>query len=219
MRKPTAISRRQLLGLATALVAIRTGSAVAQQALRRTPRQTSGPFYPLEKPLDTDADLTLIKGRQQRAAGQVVHVAGRVLSSAGEPVRGARIEIWQANTHGRYTHPGDGNTAAPLDPNFEGYASLVTDDQGRYRFKTIKPGAYPAGRDYRPPHIHFDVAGRHDRLVTQMYFPGEPLNERDFVIAAARDQRKLLIADLKTPTAELEPDSWLAHWDIVLERG
>src|SRR5688500_358915 len=218
MRKSAAISRRQMLALTTALVATRVRAAGGQQPLQRTPTQTSGPFYPLEKPLDTDADLTLIKGHGQRAAGRVVHVVGRVLNSTGEPVSGARLEIWQANAHGRYTHPGDGNTAAPLDPNFEGYASLVTDHQGRYRFKTIKPGAYPAGRAFRPPHIHFDIAGRHDRLVTQMYFPGEPLNEEDSVIAAARD-RRLLIADVKASAAGLEPDSWLAQWDIVLERG
>jgi protocatechuate 3,4-dioxygenase beta subunit len=217
--KPTAISRRRLLGLGASLVALRPGSVAAAQDLPRTPAQTSGPFYPLEKPLDSDADLTLIKGRTQRAAGQVVHVMGRVVNSSGEPVPGARIEIWQANTHGRYTHPGDGNRAAPLDPNFEGYSRMLTDEQGRYRFKTIKPGAYPAGRSFRPPHRHFDVAGRHERLVTQMYFPGEPLNDGDAVIAAAREHRKLLIAHLQAPTAELEPDAWLARWDIVLARG
>jgi protocatechuate 3,4-dioxygenase beta subunit len=212
------ISRRHLLRLAGGALA---GVTVAQaaQALRRTPSQTSGPFYPLEKPLDTDVDLTVVQGRQQRAAGQVVHVAGRVLNAAGEPVSGARIEVWQANTHGRYTHPNDGNTAAPLDPNFEGFASFVTDEQGRYRFKTVKPGAYPAGRSFRPPHIHFDIKGRKDHLVTQMYFPGELLNERDFVIAGARDLRDLLIADVNATGAGLEPDSWLARWDIVLEHG
>jgi protocatechuate 3,4-dioxygenase beta subunit len=212
------ISRRHLLRLAGGALA---GVTVAQaaQALRRTPSQTSGPFYPLEKPVDTDVDLTVIQGRQQRAAGQVVHVAGRVLNAAGEPVSGARIEVWQANTHGRYTHPNDGNTAAPLDPNFEGFASFVTDEQGRYRFKTVTPGAYPAGRSFRPPHIHFDIRGRKDHLVTQMYFPGEPLNERDFVIAGARDLRDLLIADVNATGAGLEPDSWLARWDIVLEHG
>jgi protocatechuate 3,4-dioxygenase, beta subunit len=213
------ISRRRMLQISGAAVALGAAGAGGAEPLQRTPNQTSGPFYPLDKPLDADADLTLIKGHRQRAAGQVVHVTGRVLSASGEPVSGARIEIWQANTHGRYTHPDDGNTAAPLDPNFEGYASLVTDDQGRYRFKTIKPGAYPAGRSFRPPHIHFDIAGRKDRLVTQMYFPDEPLNESDAVIAGARDTRRLLIANLDRAAAQLEPDSWLARWDIVLANG
>jgi protocatechuate 3,4-dioxygenase, beta subunit len=213
------ISRRRLLELG-GVIAILGASRVAAAAelLRRTPTQTSGPFYPLEKPLDQDADLTLIKGHSQRAAGQVVHVTGHVRNAAGEPVAGARIEIWQANTHGRYTHPNDSNSA-PLDPNFEGYASLTTDQQGRYRFKTIKPGAYPAGRSVRPPHIHFDVTGRKDKLITQMYFPGEARNADDSVIANARDRRDLLIAEVGPPGAGLEADSWLARWDIVLENG
>ncbi len=99
---------------------------------------------------------------------------GRVLNAGGEPVSGARIEIWQANAHGRYAHPADDNPA-PLDPNFQGYAKLLTDADGRYRFKTIKPSAYPAGAFMRPAHIHFDVTGKLDRLVTQMYFPDDPL--------------------------------------------
>jgi protocatechuate 3,4-dioxygenase beta subunit len=194
-------------------------SAAAADALRGTPAQTPGPFYPLEKPLDVDADLTLVKGRTQQAAGQVVHVAGRVLSAGGEPVAGARIEIWQANTHGRYAHPGDRNPA-PLDPNFEGYASIVSDEQGRYRFKTVKPGAYPAGGGRRPPHIHFAISSRQERLVTQMYFPGEPLNDDDFVIAALPpENRGLLVADVTRNGAELEPGAWLAHWNIVLREG
>ncbi len=192
---------------------------VLADTLRRTPTQTAGPFYPLEKPLDQDADLTLIAGRTQRATGQVLHVMGRVLDLEGRPVAGARIEIWQANARGRYTHPGDRN-AAPLDPNFAGFASLATDADGRYRFKTIKPGAYPAGGGaMRAPHIHFDVRAKASRLVTQMYFPGEASNETDFVMTGARDQRALLIAAVGPPTAELEPDSLLARWDIVLEPG
>lgn len=218
MSKQGAFSRRRLLELACGALAAGTAAAQAAGALRGTPRQTSGPFYPLEKPLDTDADLTIIKGRRQRAAGEVVQVTGRVLNAAGEPVSGARIEVWQANSHGRYTHPNDGNTSAPLDPNFEGFASLVTDEQGQYRFRTIKPGAYPAGSGFRPPHIHFDVKGRKDHLVTQMYFPGEPLNDKDFVIAGAGGLREALIARMTQPVTSVEA-MWLARWDIVLERG
>jgi protocatechuate 3,4-dioxygenase beta subunit len=213
-----AFSRRRLLQLAAGAFAAGTAAAQAAEALRATPRQTSGPFYPLEKPLDIDADLTLIEGRQQRAEGDTVLVTGRVLNIAGEPVSGARIEVWQANARGRYTHPDDGNTSAPLDPNFEGFASLVTDKQGQYRFRTIKPGAYPAGRSFRPPHIHFDVKGRKDHLITQMYFPGEPLNEKDSVIAGAGDLRDALIARMTQPTGTVQA-TWLARWDIVLERG
>jgi protocatechuate 3,4-dioxygenase beta subunit len=221
MKRPTVITRRGILGSSGALatwMALGCAPASAAEKLRRTPAQVTGPFYPLAKPLDSDADLTLIKGHRKRAAGQVVHVTGRVLNAAGEPVAGARIDIWQANSHGRYTHPGDFSNA-PLDPHFEGFATLTSDEQGRYGFKTIKPGAYPAGDAMRPPHIHFDVTGRKDRLTTQMYFPGEPHNDSDVVIATARRNRELLLAEVSAPAAGMAPDSWLARWDIVLETG
>ena len=208
--------RRRVLRAWGAGLALAALNAHAATKLRGTPSQTTGPFYPVDKPLDADADLTLIKGHKQRASGQVVHVMGRVLDTNGKPIPGARLEIWQANARGRYVHPGDSNPA-PLDPHFEGYASLLADDLGRYRFKTIKPGAYPAGSAMRPPHIHFGVTGRRERLVTQMYFPKEPRNDNDFVIAGAGDARGLLVAEVSAPAADLEPDSWLARWDIVLE--
>jgi protocatechuate 3,4-dioxygenase beta subunit len=208
--------RRRILGLSAASVAL--AAASASEKLRRTPAQILGPFYPMSKPLDQDADLTMVRGRTGKAAGQVIHVMGRVLNSRGEPVPAVRLEIWQANTHGRYTHPSDTNPA-PLDPNFEGFAVLTTDEQGRYRFKTIKPGAYPQEGDMRPPHIHFDVTGRINRLVTQMYFAGEALNEKDRLLATARANAHRLIVSLQPPTPDLEPQSLLAQWDIVLEQG
>jgi protocatechuate 3,4-dioxygenase beta subunit len=219
----SSISRRRVLGTALAaggLAATAAAPLLAATRLRRTPAQILGPFYPLIKPLDQDADLTVIKGKSGKAAGQVVHVAGRVLNAMGEPVPGARIEIWQANTHGRYTHSSDTNTA-PLDPNFEGYASLVSDEQGRYHFKTIKPAAYPEGDTgmMRAPHIHFDVSGRRNRLVTQMYFAGESLNDTDRFLATARANTKLLIVSLQPPSGDLEAGSKLANFDIVLEQG
>ena len=179
-----------------------------------------GPFYPVVKPLDQDADLTTIAGKPGRAEGQVLHVMGRVVTVAGYPVPGARLEIWQANTHGRYTHPGDTNPA-PLDPNFEGFAVLTTDAEGRYRMKTVKPGAYPAGPDsrLRPPHIHFDVTGKSNRLVTQMYFAGEPLNDKDPFLQSVAGGKERLIVRLGPPTQGFEPDSLVAVWDIVLDYG
>ena len=214
------VSRRRVLlasGVCATCAAFGAVAAAAEK-LRRTPTQVLGPFYPLEKPLDDDADLTLVKGHKQRAKGQVVHVMGRVLTASGEPVKGARIEIWQANANGRYTHPSD-NNPAPLDPNFEGYARLLTDTDGRYRFKTIKPSGYPAGEMMRPAHIHFDVSGKLNRLVTQMYFPDDAHNEDDVIMGTAMSNRQLLVADVRAPTPDLEPDSLLAHWNIVLENG
>ena len=143
---------------------------------------------------------------------------GRVLNLSGDPVRNAKIEVWQANAYGRYTHPSDTNPA-PLDPNFEGSALLTTDSEGRYRFKTIKPAAYPAGPNLtRPAHIHFQVTGRQDRLVTQMYFEDDPYNKTDpFLNSAAAKQ--LLITKLLAPSPDFESDSKMAIFDITVYNG
>src|SRR5260370_16643739 len=123
--------------------------------------------------LDQNADLTRVAGRRGRAEGHVLNVMGRVLNLKGEPVRDANVEVWQANTHGRYTHPSDPNPA-PIDPNFEGSAVLTTDSEGRYRFKTIKPAAYPAGPNrMRPAHIHFQVSAPQDKIVPPISFETE----------------------------------------------
>ena len=216
------IPRRRVLGMSLAVGGLAfsgAASLVLAQALKRTPGEILGPFYPVLKPLDQDADLTIISGKSERAQGQVLHLMGRVLNLKGESVAGARVEIWQANTHGRYDHPSDRNPA-PLDPNFQGFAVQFTDAEGRYRFKTIKPGAYPATPDWmRPPHVHFEVMGKSNRLVTQMYFPGEPLNEKDLLLQGLRSNKEGAIAKLLPPTKEVEPDSLIAVWDIVLDKG
>src|SRR5258707_15819328 len=175
------LNRREILKMTAILGVASVASnkfAIAQTALPRTPEQILGPFYPM-KTLDQTADLTRVPGRPGRAEGHVLNVMGRVLNLKGEPVRNAKVEVWQANAHGRYTHPSDDNPA-PLDPNFDGSAILTADYDGRYRFKTIKPAAYPAGPNrMRPAHIHFQVSGQQDRLVTQMYFEGDPYNDTD----------------------------------------
>jgi protocatechuate 3,4-dioxygenase beta subunit len=225
-RKRT-FSRREVLGIASSLGYLALThplrSVLAQEVKRDlTPEQIMGPFYPMIRPLDHDMDLTVLKGRRGHAQGTLVHLTGRVFNTSGEPVRGARVEIWQANTHGRYAHPSDVNPA-PLDPNFQGYGVQITDSEGRYRFKTIKPGAYPINpvnpSNIRPPHIHFDVMGKKDRLVTQMYFPDEQLNELDVVFKELGSSKALAIGKALPLTKELEPDSLLMNWDIVLEKG
>ena len=214
------LSRREILKMSalTGVASVAsTRFAMARAVVPRTPEQILGPFYPL-KPLDQNADLTRVSGRPGRAEGQVLTVTGRVLNLNGEPVRNAKIEIWQANAHGRYTHPSD-PSRAPIDPNFEGSASLTTDDDGRYRFTTVKPAAYPAGPNgMRPAHIHFQVSGRQDRLVTQMYFEGDPYNNTDRILQSA-GRTGLLISKLLPPTPEMEPESKLAMFDIVLFVG
>ena len=224
-----ASARRRLLSASLAMGAValtRPFAAAAQQDTpgfdpngpMPTPDQILGPFYPVRKPTDGGVDLTNLKGRTGTAKGQVIYVMGRVLSVRGDPAPGVRLEIWQANAAGKYTHPHDRNTAA-IDPNFDGYANVVTDADGRYRFKTVKPGAYPVVPSYsRPPHIHFDVTGKVNRLITQMYFPGEPLNDRDPLLQQswAKDS---LIAKVLPPTTAEEPDAQLVVWDIILIQG
>ena len=214
------LDRREILKMSAILGLASVAStrlAIAQMAVQRTPEQILGPYYPM-KTLDQNADLTRLPGRPGRAAGHVLNVTGRVLNRKGEPVRNAKIEIWQANAHGRYTHPSDPNPA-PLDPNFEGSASLTTDSDGRYRFTTIKPAAYPAGPNgMRPAHIHFQVSGQQDRLVTQMYFEGDPYNSTDRILQGA-GRTELLITKLLPPTPEMELESKLTVFDIVLYAG
>lgn len=137
-------------------------------------------------------DLSRASPTSGRATGQLILVSGRVMDEDGSPVAGAVIEIWQANAAGRYIHEAD-NHPAPLDPNFTGQGRLVTNQEGEYSFFTIKPGAYPvleSGWWWRPPHIHFSIFGVSwmDRYVTQIFFPGEPLNETDLLLNAVPDR-------------------------------
>jgi protocatechuate 3,4-dioxygenase beta subunit len=169
------------------------------------------------EPLDND----LTKQHDGEPLGERIVVAGRVLDDDGKPVRGALVEVWQANAAGRYRHEVDAHPA-PLDPNFSGAGRCLTDADGGYRFTTVKPGAYPWGNHpnaWRPAHIHFSVFGRMftQRLVTQMYFPGDPLFEYDPIFNAVRDpkSRELLVA--RFHLARTEPDWALGYqWDIVL---
>ena len=218
------LGRREILMMSTLLAGSAAvfppGLAAAEAALQRTPDQILGPFYPLSE-LPQTADLTKVAGRSGRAEGQVLNVMGRVLNLAGEPVRNAKIEVWQANAHGRYTHPSDPNPA-PLDPNFEGAAVLTTDAEGRYRFKTIKPAAYPAGPNrMRPAHIHFQVSGRQDKIVTQMYFEDDPYNAADPFLnsVGGAERQQLLVRKLLSPSPGLEPDSKMVMFDLVLYKG
>jgi len=128
---------------------------------------------------------------EKRAIGQLIHLRTTVVDEDGAPVAGAMVEIWHCNAAGKYIHPNDRHDA-PADPNFYGAARLIADERGRIELRTIKPGAYPVPDTdgwWRPPHIHFSVWGRVwlSRLVTQMFFPGEPLNETDHILNAVRD--------------------------------
>ncbi|MBA3864378.1 MAG: hypothetical protein C0517_10585 [Erythrobacter sp.] len=170
MENDYTLSRRRFAGAALTAAGIIATGGIARAA---TPAQTAsgplGPFYPIMRPADDDFDMTMIKGNTGRALGRVIEVTGRVLDSRGNPVRGAELELWQCNAAGRYDHPGDIATA-PLDPNFQGFARLITGPSGEWRVMTIKPAGYSSPIGWRTPHIHFDVRGRQHRLITQMYF-------------------------------------------------
>jgi protocatechuate 3,4-dioxygenase beta subunit len=140
---------------------------------------------------ELDNDLT--RQHEGEPLGSRITVGGRVMDTEGKPLRNTLVEIWQANAAGRYLHKWD-RWDAPLDPNFSGSGRCVTDDEGRYRFTTIQPGAYPWGNHHnawRPAHIHFSLLGRAftQRLVTQMYFPGDPLFPYDPIFNSVRDER------------------------------
>lgn len=181
--------------------------------------EVTGPLFGAERVTAGDADLT---GQHTgEPLGERIIVTGRVLDSHGRAVPDALIEIWQANAAGRYAHRVDGH-AAPLDPNFNGAGRCLTDSAGRYRFVTIRPGAYPWKNHlnaWRPAHIHFSLFGRAftQRLITQMYFPGDPLFPHDPIFNSIPDPkaRERLIA--RFDLGVTEPDWALGyHWDIVL---
>jgi len=187
--------------------------------LPNTISERSGPVFGPGVIVPKDDDLTA--QHPGEPIGERILVHGRVLDEDGRPVRGALVEVWQANAAGRYRHRVDQHHA-PLDPNFTGCGRMLTDEDGYYRFKTIKPGAYPWGNHYnawRPAHIHFSLFGSGilSRLVTQMYFPGDPLQPYDPIFNSIADEkaRNRLIShfDLETTT----PGYALAYsFDIVL---
>jgi protocatechuate 3,4-dioxygenase beta subunit len=181
--------------------------------------ELTGPAFGTDDVRESDSDLTIHGAGEP--IGERIIVGGRVLGSDGRPVRSALIEIWQANAAGRYLHRVDQHPA-PLDPNFTGGGRVLTDEEGRYRFITIKPGAYPWKNHHnawRPRHIHLSVFGRAftERLVTQMYFPGDPLFAYDPIYQSVRDakarERMVSAFDL----ANTKPEWALAYsFDIVL---
>ncbi|HVO56562.1 MAG TPA: protocatechuate 3,4-dioxygenase subunit beta [Dongiaceae bacterium] len=188
-------------------------------SLQPTFSERSGPVFGHAPVAETDSDLTA----QHSGApiGERIVVSGRVLDEDGRPVRGALIEVWQANAAGRYRHKNDQH-AAPLDANFTGWGRALSDAEGRYKFLTIKPGAYPWANHHnawRPAHIHFSLfgSGLLSRLVTQMYFPGDPLLAFDPIYNGVPDEgaRRRLISlfDWEHTT----PDHALGYrFDIVL---
>jgi len=178
-----------------------------------------GPVFGRVPVGELDHDLT--RQHDGQPLGERIILSGRVLDGAGQPVRNTLVEVWQANAAGRYADPADQH-AAPLDPNFTGAGRCLTDSDGRYRFVTVKPGAYPWRNHrnaWRPAHIHFSLFGPEfrSRLITQMYFPGDPLIAHDPILQSIPDPRgrERLVACFDFDTTE--PEWALGYrWDIVL---
>jgi protocatechuate 3,4-dioxygenase beta subunit len=184
--------------------------------LAHEPTERHGPAFGHLSIDPLDADLT-----RWRPLGERIIVTGRLLDEGSRPIAGQLVEIWQANAAGRYAHAAD-HHEAPLDHNFTGAGRCLTDRDGRYRFVTIKPGAYPWANHanaWRPAHIHFSVFGRAftERLVTQMYFSGDPLLDHDPIFLSVRDEqaRHDLLARLDLDTTE---EGWALgyRFDIVV---
>ncbi|HET9577449.1 MAG TPA: protocatechuate 3,4-dioxygenase subunit beta [Usitatibacter sp.] len=178
-----------------------------------------GPFVPPAFVRSGDNDLT-IHGKSA-PLGEKMIVSGRLLDESGRPIRRSLVEIWQANASGRYAHPGDQHDA-PLDPNFTGIGRTFTDDEGIYRFVTIKPGSYPWQNHpyaWRPQHIHFSLLGNApvQRLITQMYFPGDPLLAIDPIYNSVPDEkaRQRMVSTLALETG-IEGIALGYRFDIVL---
>jgi protocatechuate 3,4-dioxygenase, beta subunit len=187
--------------------------------LRHTLSEVTGPVFGHERVGELDHDLT--RQHAGEPLGERILLGGRVLDGDGRPITGTLVEIWQANSAGRYLHEVDRHPA-PIDPNFSGAGRCLTDDEGRYRFVTIKPGAYPWRNHpnaWRAAHIHISLFGPAfaTRLVTQMYFPGDPLFFQDPIFHSVREQR-----DRERLISQFDLDRTVPEWalayrfDIVL---
>lgn len=183
------------------------------ESLTETPRQTEGPFYPVDLPLDTDNDLIIVNDSLNPSLGEITHLSGRVLDQKGSPIRNALVEIWQADQHGVYLHK-ESDGAEKRDKNFQGFGRFLTGSAGEYHFRTIKPVPYPG----RTPHIHFAVKmkGR-EKWTTQLYVKGEAQNEKDFVIRNIKTaaQRESVIREF-TPIPGSKIGELAVRFDIVM---
>ena len=205
------VTRRRFIQGTTGLLAMHA-VPVAATLRSPTPRQSAGPFYPEELPLDDDNDLTHVAGQQQTASGEITDLDGRILDQNGRPLGGVRIEIWQCDINGRYRHPRD-TSDRPIDPAFQGIGHTISDRLGRYRFRTIRPMPYPG----RTPHIHVTVfpAGE-ETFTTQLYAASDPRNASDFLYQRVPEAYRHLVTTEFKPS-EVSNVNFTATWDIVLD--
>ena len=181
-----ATRRRFLTGLSAGAAAAFGARGAFAQALA-TAVTGDGPYYPDRLPLDTDNDLLVVNDGITPAVGEIAHFGGRLLAENGAPVRGAVIEIWQSDVNGSYIHTA-GRNDGKLDGNFQGYGRFLTDAEGRYYFRTIKPVPYTLQGQFRAPHIHVAVSKAGRRIMaTQAMVKNHPANEGDLVTSRIKD--------------------------------
>jgi protocatechuate 3,4-dioxygenase beta subunit len=194
-----ATRRRFLTGLSVGAAAALGARGAFAQALA-TAVTGDGPYYPDRLPLDTDNDLLIVNDGLTPAVGEVAHFGGRLLAENGAPVRGAVIEIWQSDVNGSYIHT-DGRNDGKLDGNFQGYGRFLTDAEGRYYFRTIKPVPYTLQGQFRAPHIHVAVSKAGKRIMaTQAMVKDHPANDGDLITSRIKDP-----AVLETLMVEYRP--------------
>ena len=212
---PSTVSRRQMLA-ASGLALFVTRGLFAEELMLPTPALTEGPFYPDRLPLDQDNDLILLGDNTTPSIGEITHLTGRILTTAGSPVRNATIEIWQCDANAVYLHTRDsGSKKQKQDQNFQGFGRFETASNGEYRFRTIKPVPYPG----RPaPHIHIKIKqGDRELLTTQLMIRGHEGNARDGVFRTAGDivNRELIMGDF-VPVKDSKIGELACQFDIVL---
>jgi protocatechuate 3,4-dioxygenase beta subunit len=213
------LTKRRFLQSVTVGAAAFTVRGAFAQMLIETATTGDGPYYPDRMPLDTDNDLLIINDSLTPAVGEITHLTGRLLTKSGSPVRNAFIEIWQADTNGSYIHT-EGRSNGKLDGNFQGYGRFLTDSQGRYYFRTIKPVSYTLGGQFRAPHIHVAVSkAGHRIMATQAMVAGHEDNPGDLIVERIRDPQALASIMVEyRPLPGSTIGELTADFDIVLGR-
>lgn len=210
------MDRRTFIG---ALGGLSMSSSLVEAAQKViTPPQVEGPYYPYDEPGVIDNDLVRLRTGDAQALGHVVHLFGTARTWNGNPIPNLRVDLWQCDANGRYHHPRD-RQSRPLDARFQGYGRALTDKDGKFSFRTIKPVSYSMGRVVRTPHIHlaaFDSRHNVRRLTTQLYIAGEALNDTDQELAKLLPlQREALIRPW-TDGSNIERGALQAHYDLLL---
>ena len=193
-----AFIKKSLLGTVATVVATGAGAQTS------TPRDAEGPFYPITPQKDKDADLTKVSGKSGMAKGKIIEIFGKVFDTNMNPIEDATIDLWQANSFGKYHHPHD-DSDAPIDEHFQSWAIIQSGKGGRFRIKTIMPGAYPyqaKPEDQRTPHIHLKI-GKHgyEPVLTQMYFPDQKQNATDGLYQRKTQAQQAMMTAQKTQNA------------------